>query len=295
MQQTRYIIFIFLIFISTDKGAQTYAQQRTEVLLVNIISNSLMGGVGGAIHKKEGEKTSVAFAKGFFKGTLGGLVKYYAKDQSRHLYSANNHFYAPINRLQYFLGHSFVMNAARGQKLLSTYYCNLYGIDLRLSINAKPKLKARISAASVISAGVFGFRKFELNIYKSLEMGQLYFDVHRNLLPGAGQAAFNCIAIEQPGGNFSISNSTSWPHETVHTYQMYDYFSLAAIYDPWIQKKFTNNTFLSTLSKVFVADYEVLYFTGIYLTQPKPTYYRNFFEFEAQHFATHQRISRKDP
>ena len=288
------ILPLLLSFLGLHQAAvgQGYSQQKGQVLFVNLAGNAIMGGMGACINKPANEKRSVAFLKGFLKGALGGAVKYTAKLQSKTLADQSMHFYSHLNRLHYFLGHSLVMNAAHGKRFMQTYYFNLYGIDLRVSLKDTQKVKARLSAATLLNVAWFGIRGFRFNINKSLEFGLFYFDIPRSASQVIGTAGFNCIAIEPPPPGYNYISNAVWPHEVVHTYQAYDYFSLSAIYERKLNKKLEKYRVLNSLGKFFVADYEVLFFEALYFIQPQPRYYRNYFEFEAQHFATRVYVPR---
>ena len=68
-----------------------YRAQQNQVLITNVLSNGLMAGIGGVIHKKKGEKFFPVFLKSFGKGCVGGMVKYTAKYQT-HFFSNQTDF-----------------------------------------------------------------------------------------------------------------------------------------------------------------------------------------------------------
>jgi hypothetical protein len=289
MQRCSFFLILSLALFFRVNGQQ-YHEQRSQVLAINVLSNALLGGIGGAINKKADEKWPTAFLRNFFKGAAGGVVKYTATYQTYSLGQPQNSVYANINRLQFFLGHSMVLNAAYNRKLFEQYACSFYGVEFRYRAHADQKFSARLSLTTLANAAAFGVMGYELNLYRSLETGLVYFDVHHDLLPGTGQAGFNCLAIEQNPGNFF--NYSVLPHEITHTYQMYDYFSLAAWHDKLTRPVYSNKKFYQVLNKYFVMDYEVLFFSAAYLLQPTPTYYRNYYEFEAEHFRSRYDIPR---
>ncbi len=271
--------------------AQLYEKQRNGILIHNVLSNALISGIGGAINKKEGQKLHHAFFSNFLKGMAGGLIKYSAK---YNVYVLNNQalgFYAPINRLQFFVGHSITMNAAHNRKFLQTFYCNFYGIDLRYNDPRTEGLSARISLATVLQSAYFAANGDKLNLFRSLEYGLLFFESSGSRLPSQAQAGFNAVAFHNsPAVPIDLG---VLPHELVHTYQMYDYFGIAAMYNEAEQKFLHRSKFYQNFSKIFVADYEVLFFTAAYLLQPQPRYFNNFFEFEAHHFQTRSFLRRR--
>jgi hypothetical protein len=294
------MLLLACLAFSVRPQAQTFRIQQNQVLAYNILSNGLMGGIGGLINKKPGEKWHKVFLRNFGKGCLGGIVKYSAKTQTYYLRFPQNNFLALPNRLYYFLGHSMVMNASANKKLFSTYYCNLLGIDMRWYIkdramDVKP-LEARLSVQSAIS--VFGMihEGQHLDIYRSLEMGMFYFELdtnYRHPIAGlvSGISGFNTIAIATYGN--SVAQSFAIPHETVHTYQYYDMFPLRnLVYPRYMEKPLMKNRVYTRLSKYLVLDFESYIYSGLYTIQPRPLHYRNFYEFEAEHFSGRQYIPR---
>jgi hypothetical protein len=289
-----------LVF-SLRPQAQTFRTQQNQILAYNILSNGLMGGVGGLINKKPGEKWHKVFLRNFSKGCLGGLVKYSAKTQTYYLKFPQDNWLALPNRLYYFLGHSMVMNASANKGLLSTYHCNLLGIDMRWHIKDKAAdvqaLEARLSVQSVISVGWMMHLGHHPDLYRSLETGLFFFDLdtnYRHPVVGlvSGISGFNTIAIRNYGYAGGVQ-SFAIPHETVHTYQQYDVFPLRnLLYPRYLEKPLMKNKVYNKLSKYLVLDFESYIYTGLYSLQPKPLHYRNFYEFEAEHFSSRQYIRR---
>jgi len=290
--QKIYILIAILLVFQGRVNAQSYNAQRNQVFLVNVLSNAFIGGIGGAINKGKDEKISRAFIRNFLKGSAGGVIKYTAKYNTFYLNNTYTPYAFPLNRLCYFLGHSIVMNSAFNHKALETYYCNFDGIDIRISLKEEQKIKARLSLATLGCAVYFATQGFQFDMYRSLEYGQLLFLAK----PGAmgvydGQTLFNCIVINSYGTN---PNFSILPHEIVHVYQTYDLFGISAFYDPKIRKFYKDKKIYKLLNKYVVADYEALFMTPLYLAQfhPMPNYYKNYYEFEAEHFRSRQYIKR---
>lgn len=282
---------LFCCLFLLRSGAQNYDAQRSQVFLVNVLSNALIGGVGGLINKEKEEKAGRAFVRNFLKGGAGGLVKYTAKQQLYHFQIPDKALLAPLNRLHFFLGHSMVMNASYNRPLLERYYCNFYGIDIRLSLKEEQKFQARLSVATLGSALYMAAKGFHFNLYTSLEYGLPVFDIYnrRTSLKDGSQAGFNTMAIERYGGHYNYSVVG---HELAHTYQMYDYFGFTSFYDRKARKYYEEKKIYRALSKYLVLDYEMLFFGALYLSQPRPLHFRNYYEFEAEHFAHRRYIMR---
>lgn len=286
------IAVVTATFLPVKNQAQSYDTQRNQILAYNILLNGVVAGVGGAIHKSPGEKTWKVFLKNFGKGSLGGLVKYSAKYQAYYLRYADNTFLAHPNRLFFFFGHSMVMNASLNQKLMSKYYCNLYGMDMVMNFENKDDkfLQARLSIATVVGFANFLIVGHEWDLYKSLEYGLFYFRMNPYEKKYGGFATFNCISIHKNAAGEQLYRVI--PHEFVHTYQFYDFHPVSNLYTPAMKVKYEKYGIYRTLSKYLKADYEVCFQGALYLIQPKPRYYKNFFEFEAQHFNIRSYIKR---
>jgi len=284
------LLFIAVLLLAgKTTQAQSYSSQRSQVLLINTLSNALMGGFGGLINRQHHEKWYTAFARNFLKGGAGGLIKYTAKYQSFYLHDPSNSVYAPLNRLVYFLGHSMVMNAAYDRRAFERFYCNFYGVDLRFDSKAEHKLQARVSLASLAGLAEYAAMGYQFNIYRTLQYGIFMFDARGlQLLPYDGQTRFNTVVTR------SNVASEVLPHEWIHTFQLYDLFPLTALYDKKLRPHYENRRWYKTLSRYMVLDYEALYMPLLYAPQFRrpPHYYKNYFEFEAQHFATRNFIAK---
>lgn len=289
-------LFILLSFFGNHAYGQSYQGQRNQIFAYNILSNGLMGGIGGVVNKKKGEKALPVFIKNFGKGCLGGLIKYSAKSQTYYLKNLNFTFLAPANRAFYFLGHSVVMNASKNQRTLENYYCNFFGIDFNYKPYAErgDKLNARLSLGTAISVAQFALIGHKLNFYNTLEYGQFYFDMDSSYTRKGkvydGFATYNTFAIRQLGRGQTAIRSV--PHEIVHTFQNYDFFALSSIYGKPLNSFLNKSKTYKSLSKYINFDYQPIFYRALYIAQPKPMYYRNNFEFEAEHFSDRRFIER---
>jgi hypothetical protein len=192
-----------------------------------------------------------------------------------------------------------VMNASKHKGLLDTYYLNYLGMDLRWNIRKEENIKPLQVRLSVQTLGSYFYMKnynSKLDFYRSIECGQLYFLPDTNFMNSInadGYAGFNTIAIRDRPYNF-LKYRNPLPHELIHTYQGYDFFPLTSLYyDRFLEKKIMNIKWCKKLSKYIVLDTDDFYFITAFLLQPEPQYYRNFFEFEAEHFSSREYIKRR--
>ena len=285
--------FGILLMIQHNGLAQDYNKQRNELFAYNIVANGLISGVSSVFNKQPNEKMWGVFIRNFGKGCLGGLVKYSAKYQTFYFRQLSNLYFAPVNRAFFFLGHSMVMNASMNERLLSNYHCHFYGLNFNYRAQAAKgnRLSAKLSISTLLSVASLTLRGDRIDVFKTLEYGQFYLDLTSNTTQNiGGRALFNAISIGK-GQNGSPFQSVV-PHEIIHTYQTYDYFALSSFYKKKEDKFLSKYKVYNTIHRFIDFDYEPLFFSALYLVQPTPKYYRNFFEFEAQHFSTRAYIDR---
>lgn len=291
-------MLLFLILVVHPVSScfsQSYGAQRNQIFAFNILSNGMMAGIGGVIHKKPGEKLLPVFFKNFGRGCVGGAIKYTAKYQTYYFRTEQFNGLLPLNRGLFFLGHSITMNASRNEKMLSNYYANFYGINFHYKHSSQrgERLDCRLSIGTTLSVIALIADNNTLDIFKTLEFGQFYFDKSDSArIPppvSRGYAGFNSFAIKKQNG-FSLASII--PHEMLHTYQVYDYYPLSTYYENSLNKALEKNKTYTKLSKYIDFDYQPVMYGLLYRIQPKPTYYRNYFEFEAEHFGTRRYVLR---
>lgn len=290
------LILLVIVFSFSSTFGQSYRKQQDQILAYNILTNALIAGISGAVNKKKGEKLHHAFLKNFGKGGLGGIVKYTAKYQTFYLRYEQSTITAPLNRVLFFAGHSMVMNASLNEPTFKNLYFNYFGFNFKYDTQAEKgtRLSTKLSATTFSSAIFllnFGDR---FNFYKTLEYGFLFFDLHPDaqhpsLVRLDGRSIHNSLAIREFNGQHQLG---ILPHEILHTYQAYDFFALSNIYKEKEQTILNKSKVYRFASKYVDFDYEPIFFTTLYNTQPKPTYFKNFFEYEAEHFSGRKYINR---
>lgn len=269
--------------------SQNYKIQQNQVLVYNIILNGAIGGIGGTINKQKCEKYYTAFARNFLKGCAGGGIKYIAKHDVYSLTYSNRTYIAKGNRLLYYIGYSIVQNASLNREIWHSFYCQFYGANMEFTLKNKFHFKSRISVSTLFSLSYFWLTDNSLNIQKSLEYGLFFFNQNPKYnLIRAGSANPNAMAIRMDHINPDFRQSVI-AHEFIHTYQFPDYYPITNFFRPLLKNAGSNKLY-KNLSRFFFLEIE--YQSLIYAVQPKPVHFGNFFEFEAQHFATRQYIPR---
>jgi hypothetical protein len=151
-------------------------------------------------------------------------------------------------------------------------------------------LSVRLSLVTVGAFTSFLIRGHRFDLYKSIEYGIFYFHMNPHITKYAGFTTFNCIAIGDNKAGVPLYSVI--PHEMIHSYQSYDYFPISNLYTPAMKVKYEKFKLYNVLSKYFRLDYEAAFQGALYEIQPTPKYYKNFYEFEAQHFDTRAYIKR---
>jgi hypothetical protein len=284
------IFFLLFLLIDSRGYSQNYHSQTNKIFTYNILLNAVIGGVGGAINKKSNESIFKAFGKNFLIGSLGGLIKYTAKQETFSLRYEELSPYAKPNRLFFYFGQSMVNNASLNRSILHSYTMQLYGVNLDFQLKEKFSVKTKLSVLTLTSLCHFFANGDRFNLNRSLEYGLFYFDQNpKKDSKEGGEALYNAISIAVNSvSSYPMFNNI--PHEIIHTYQFSDYFLISNIFYP---KSFTKLKSLNTfkfIDKYFLI--EVPYFGLFYLLQPKPVHYKNFYEFEAEHFSTRSYIPR---
>lgn len=295
MKLTTLLLLLSFLFPKSS-SSQSYNKQNDKVLAYNLAINSIIGGIGGAINKKKGEKIGHAFLKNFLTGGLGGVVKYTAKYQTYYLRYDEQSYYAPLNRVVFFLGHSITMNASMNARTFENLFFNYMGINMNYQPYEKMgnRFSAKLSIGTIYSGLSFAFTGNKFNLNKSLEYGQLYFELNPNTeingLKVAGLGSYNSFAIEHLRPRQPTQSVV--PHEIIHTYQKYDYFALGSFYKKKFDSILTKNKLYNFTTKYIDYDYQFIFQIALYIAQPKPRYYKNFFEFEAEHFSSRRYLKR---
>lgn len=293
---TRSLLVFLVLVLSKSAFSQNYQSQQSEIFAYNLLSNGLICGISGAINKDKGEKAFPTFLKNFGKGCLGGFIKYSAKKQSFYLRYDSHEYLAPINRAYFFLGHSVSMNASLNKRTFENFYFNFYGVDF----NFRPyeekgnRFSGRLSMGTVTSVIYFSALGHKLDFFKSLEYGQFFFELDPDTkidgISIAGLASYNSFAIEKDSRG--VYSQSVIPHEMVHNYQYYDFFTLSSFYQAKLDTALNEVSLYRKASKFLNFDYQPIFFSGLYNIQPKPRYYRNYFEYEAEHFGRRRFINR---
>ena len=160
------LLIILLTISLTCQG------QDLKYASINIISSSLISGVGAGIHKHSNETFFHAFKAGCWKGAIGGAVQFTSKKMIQQSAYENNFNWIWPARTIDALGTSIVTNGVQNEKIFSSFNMNLFFISLTYD----KKLHCRFDPYTLGSAVVLSFNKnMTFNFENSLYTGSLLF------------------------------------------------------------------------------------------------------------------------
>lgn len=192
------------------------------------------------------------------------------------------------------MGQSIVSNASKNKPILHEYNANFYGFNFTISKKKKRRLEVKLSLTSLIYNCSYLLRNAKLDFYKSLEHGVFTYSMDSAASEFGGKyigiGGFNALIIAKHKNGEYISGVL--PHEIVHTYQHYDLFPISNFYQKRIDNYYDDSKYYKLFTKYLDLDYEALFHVMLYNSQPTPKYYKNYFEFEAEHFNRRKYIER---
>jgi hypothetical protein len=275
--------------------AQSFESQRLGFTAYNVGINALMGGVGAAINKKEGQTAGNAFLNGLGKGAVGGLLIHQGKASAYLIYKHENLAYAWPARLSTALGSSIVQNAAGNRGMFDQLHLNLWLVRADYRLKEKQFLLRLVPTAAV---GALQFRQYgSLSLKKSLQTGYLFYTItDETILNGGiyGRSLSTAIAAGTPPySDFMYHEVVA--HELVHGLQYESGVWLNAFVnrpDAYLKNKFG---WYKTLGRFVYLDANTLVQKPIrHFGVIEDCYLSRMSEKEAHHYATRAYISCDD-
>ncbi|HEY0732265.1 MAG TPA: hypothetical protein VGD33_07595, partial [Chitinophagaceae bacterium] len=285
LQLMRYLLVVLLLFPQIV-SAQNH---EAELIIYNIGFGGLSGGVGAVINKKTNENWKKSFIRGFWQGSIGGAVNYTGKKTIYQVVKHKDMSYALPSRLLSSAGNSIIYNAALNEPFLQNWNID-YGI-FRIDFSTKSAFgfNVRILPVAVISTGM-AIPKGKIDWNTTLLSGVMTFSSNDYITTTNGST--------HDGVNYGRAfvykkNDYKYhiiAHELMHEYQYRDYL--------------VTNTFLkmeaarlkSSPLKRFVTKYfypDLPYYGLAYMiegVERGPNYFKNYFELEAECFATNNYV-----
>lgn len=275
------LILILLVILTISSYSQDLKYAS-----FNILTNSIIGGIGSGIHKKSGETFGHAFVQGMWKGAASGALNYGSKKMLQ-VQVANNKLDWRLcwgSKLVNSVSNTMLYNATMNERdFIGNYSINI-GF-LRFSTKYKVQVEP-------VSLGYFTFlainKSYSFNIEKSLKTGSVLFK-------------YTDKNINNKQSGFSLGNIASYfnyekyvkgiqvideimhtyqnqtiIHEIIHTYQNETYYS----FNSYFSKIKPLNKIASKLGKYIYLDapYNQIHY---FIESQLNGYNNNYFELEA--------------
>jgi hypothetical protein len=286
--QTQIAVKFIFILLLVPLVSIAQHQERT-VFLYNTLFGGLSSGIGATINKPRDKNWKAAFVRGFWQGSIGGTVNYSSKKTLHLVYKKQNVAFALPAKLLNAAGNSIIENAARSEPFLQNWSIDYGPVRFDFSLNGKRKFTARFLPMSLYAI-INGAKDSKLDWKTSFWSGDIvfayskgYFFTRRgvNMLGGSTGRGFIYTATQSD----SVVYYTI-AHELVHEFQYKEY----QVFNAWLkpfEQKVKSQTFQTLFSKYIYFD--VPYFFAAYRLEGShqyPNNTKNFFEFEADRFAS---------
>ena len=265
--------------------------QEREVIMYNIALGGITTGIGAAINKQKSEKIFPAFFRGFKIGCVGGAFLYGGKKITYLINKQDNLIWGWPSKLVHSYGASIMESAARNDENPFSKLSFPVGF-LRLNFSFDKKIKSNIQlqpgslACFVVNASYWKFKPKE-----SLLIGTPVFVSNSNYIlnKGGGWAIINTFTYSE----LFAEKYKIIAHEHLHILQEREYL----VINDWFNKPKNNvvNKMNQSTKKIvghiyLDIPYNYLFYT---LLKQKPNcYYKNYFEFEAERFATNKYVQK---
>jgi hypothetical protein len=259
--------------------------QESKVLFYNVGFGGITAGIGAIINKKS-EPWKKCFLRGFWQGSIGGLLNYSAKKSIYLVNKNSNVAYALPARVISSAGNSIIQNAAANQPFLQNWNFEYGFFRVDFSTGTKSKFGVRILPESIIASAIL------------LSKGKP--DIHTTLLTGVMSFKSNNLIYSARGAHDGVNygraflyldSSTKYhviAHEIIHEFQYREYLVFNSFFKTSVSK--INAPALKKLFTQYIYP-DVPYFGLFYMLEginPSPMIFRNYFEFEAERFGTNK-------
>lgn len=288
---TKIIYVLLSILLVLPSKAQN---QDAQLLAYNSLFGGITAGIGSIINKQKKDNTWKVFKRGFLYGSIGGTVNYAGKKIAYNINATGKSWYGWPSKIIHSYGSSIIENAALNKPNVFASLRMPIGFVM-LDVNAENKFKLNASIMP-ISFGRFvsQLSKYTIDVTTSLNTGVPIFK-NSNLNSINTYASFNNISLSSNlytlGADFKNYNLT---HEFIHILQHREYM----VFNTYV-KKIDNNIkskskFYNFLNKVFTFDYNYTIPTQLFIKRNQfgANYFKNWYEFEAERFATNNYVPR---
>ncbi|MES2382587.1 MAG: hypothetical protein V4538_16180 [Bacteroidota bacterium] len=280
---------VLLSLFSLSVTAQSYSDQRGQLLFYNVAINGAIGGVSELITNPRHVTHSKAFLHGFRNGAIGGAVIAGTKMGAGYMFTNEINYLAWTMQFTDALGTSIVYNTSRSSKFLEYYNVDLFGL-VRLETNTKTrKIKPYALPFGIGALAVTAFTKgnsfnFENTLYT---LTPCFTTTNKTTAFSTNLVS----SITVSNGVKPSARSEALSHEFIHMLQYRDYLNINNIvfgdYNKYIDKT-------GPFKYIYM---DLPYFGAAYGLNDLALgrnhyYYKNFFEFEAESFASGSFVKR---
>lgn len=204
-----------------------YAQksnQKIELFTYNVIFSGLTAAIGATINSPKKENKKRMFLKGFWQGSVGGVLKFTGKEMLYLVNKKNNLAFAWPAKLLHSAGLSITENAAFNNPFLQNWNINIAAFRIDFSIGNTNTTRIRFLPESIF-ASYWASQAGSFNLVKSLSTGSIIFQNKNQILITIGNENFEGVSWSRALviGKDWIGTNTIIAHELVHEYQFNEY------------------------------------------------------------------------
>jgi hypothetical protein len=291
-KRVRSAITILLLFFHLAVSAQ---HQGRTVFVYNAAFGGITSGIGSIINRPKEVNWKKAFLKGLWQGGIGGLLNYTGK---KTLYLVNKNqkdIYAWPAKLLHAAGTSIMENAAMNMPFLQNWNIDYGFLRFDFSFGTSRKFKVRFLPDAVV-ATILASKYGRFDLGTSLATGEIIFKADKLLnlpnTPIASGVTFGRAIVYVDTPHTYYTKGRIIAHEIVHRYQYNEYQIFNSWLDP-VARKIKSKSLQAIFSKYVYADIPY-FFIPYYIIggSAAPHYFSNFYEFEAERFATGAQVQR---
>jgi len=285
----RYFLLTIFLFYSVFANSQQ-RDGELKLLVYNVSFGGLTAGIGAIINKPKETPAHKAFFNGFYQGCFGGVLQYGGKKMVYQIAEHENYWYGWPAKLVHTAGASIVENAAFNRPFGRYWNLDLGPLrfDFTFAADENP-FRVRFSALMLYDIIATSVQSSSAHVdwEKSLKLGTLAFYTDEPLYGHKKQdivgRAYSKAFIYTRMTDNNIHKTIA--HEFIHLFQYREHLVFNAWLNPLTSKA------SPTLKNIFQNSIyiEPPYLTPFYLIQgyhSREHYYRNFYEYEAEWFAT---------
>ncbi|MDP1728367.1 MAG: hypothetical protein Q8M15_16405 [Bacteroidota bacterium] len=285
------LLFIFVYGNFNAKSQVSREYQQRELLAYNILFGGITAGIGSAINKPKGSKLIKTVCAAFAYGMLGGVINFSSKKVLYNINKNEDYRFAWIANTGSCMGNSIIYNASLNNKFGSYWFFDLWAarVELNLRDKSENKFKIKVLPNALIGSCIYFAQKATLDVRTTLQTGIITFTLQSNPY-FYGNTYMRAIGTEK--NSAGVTEYLSYAHEMTHYFQFREHL----VFNTWLKP------FSKKVPKVPKAVFEkwvyldIPWFYGFYALETQNdlrNYYQNFYEYEAQFFATNSYVSMK--